>query len=172
MNERKPVKSLFDLKLTTWFVTRKPIIQEAICKYPPGYYIYKVTSVLYRLIGWSEPDEKLGETEVYIFLEREIEGGTERIRIHPDYIAPEEQTNEEQTIIEAVEEVETVTNFEPVLVGYNIGKEFSGEIKYLSFEGQRRIFYTVEDSKNFLMDNGYATNTDQLEEFVYSPVYS
>jgi len=169
MNERKPVKSLFDLKLTTWFVTRKPIVQEAICKYPPGYYIYSVNNLLYRLIGWSEPEESKGESVVQIFLEREIEGGTERIRIHPDFIFPAADEVEE---VETIEEIETVTNFEPVLVGYNIGKEIGGEIKYLSFEGQRRVFYTIEDAKDFLGDNGHVINVEQLEEFIYSPVYS
>lgn len=172
MNERKPVKSLFDLKLTTWFVTRIPIIQEAICNYPPGYYVYSISNVVYRLIGWSEPDEKAGETVVHIFLEREIEGGNERIRIHPSYIYPEEQVLEEQTTVETLEEIEAVTNFEPVLVGYNIGKEIGGEIKYLNFEGQRRVFYTVEEAKDFLADNGYVTTQQELNNFIYSPVYS
>lgn len=173
MNERKPVKSLFDLKLTTWFVTRKPIVQEAICKYPPGYYIYTGNAEVYRLIGWSEPEEKLGETVVHIFLEREIEGGTERIRIHPNYITMADTVIEadQQVTQEFTTPIETVTNFESVITGYNVGKEINGEIKYLMFEGQRRVFVNILAAQLFLIENNMATE-EQLHDFYYPPIYS
>ena len=173
MNTRTPVKSLIDLKMTHWYLSRKPVIQEAINRYPPGYYIFSANGEVYKLTGWSNPEEKRGELDVYIYLEREIHEGTERLRVHPQYVSPEEdivQVEEVQDTI-PIQDAEYVPA-PPIVTGYNVGKSINGEIKYLVDSGERRLFANVSLAKSFLLDNSFASTEEELNSFVYEPVFS
>lgn len=165
MITRTPVKSLVDLKMTHWYLSREPIIKDAINKYPPGYYIYNGNGETYRLIGWSNPEEKRGESEVYVYLERDVIAGTERLRIHPNYITPEEEILE----ISQAQEVHPV----PVLIGYNVGKEIIGEVKFLTDPSTnlKRLFESVDSAEGFLLAHNMATGED-LQDFIYEPVFN
>jgi len=170
MSERTPVKSLFDLKMTSWYLSRKPIIQEAINNYPPGYYIFSGNSETYKLIGWSEPEEKKGETDVHVYLERDRREGTERLRIHPQYMIPEEDIVEIEQIQEVhLEPAPTITG----PIGYNVGRSIDGNIRFLMLPntGDRRLFTSISSAQDFLLQSNMATE-EQLTDFIYEPVYA
>lgn len=168
MNERKPVKSLMDLKMTNWYMSRPPMIQEAICKYPPGYYVYSENGETYKLIGWSNPEEDKEEIEVHVYLERDIRGGTERLRIHPNYMSPEEELIELNRLQE-----ELPPHINNIVMGYNVGRSINGEMKYLNdpSTNTRRCFSDVVSAQNFLLISSIAT-AEQLHKFIYEPVFS
>jgi hypothetical protein len=166
MNERIPIKQLFELKMTNWYISRTPMIQEAICRNPPGYYVYSGNGEIYRLIGWSDPQESKGETCVFIYLEREIVGGTERLRVAPGFISPEEELIELNQIQEEVIQADNRLS-----IGYNIGKLINGEVKYLQDEqSQSRFFTSIEQAKSFLLGHAMTTE-EQLSDFIYEPLF-
>lgn len=175
MNTRTPVKSLIDLKMTHWYLSRKPVIQEAINRYPPGYYIFSANGEVYKLTGWSNPEEKRGELDVYIYLEREIHEGTERLRVHPQYVSPEEDTVEVEEIQEVTSVQEVDFEAAPMVIaepiGYNIGKRIGQEIKFLVDSGERRFFTSIMQAQGFMLAHNVSTE-EELEDFVYEPVYS
>ncbi len=168
---RIPVKSLVDLKMTHWYLSRRPVIQQAINNYPPGYYIFSGNGEVYRLTGWSDPEEKRGETEVHVYLEREILGGTERLRISPIFMSPEEEILE---LARVQEDSNTyLSNNTPRLIGYNVGKNIEGNTRFLtdSSTGERRFFTSIQEAEGFILAHNIATE-EELSTFVFESLYN
>ena len=161
MNVRKPVKDLIDLKLTIWYETRKPIIKEAINMYPPGYYIFSGNGEEYLLVGWSEPTKK--EEVVQVFLEREIEEGTERLRVDPKYISTEDS-------LVGSEEVKLVnTDYKPF--NYILGRNVNDKIQYLKEADSttNRVFEGIEACHIQLTSMGVLK--EDFDKFIYTIVH-
>lgn len=170
MNIRKPVKDLVDLKLTIWYESRKPIIKEAINNYPPGYYTFSGNGEEYLLVGWSEPTKK--EEVVQVFLEREIEEGTERLRVDPKYISVADFTEiAEASTEENPEEIVSIGITTYKDFRYILGRLANEKVQYLKeVDGTtNRVFEGMDGCHTQLTSMGVPK--EDFDKFIYTIVH-